>query len=282
MTNQAQPLFQQEVVHWQQQLLDIQHRYCDRIERELPAIAVERVEGNYILENARLPFSPVLFREILLHLVPLLKKHCPQPADFVPLLSRLDDELLEQLALAVQNSPEQDFPRALSMAVRELRINWDAKLPADILELLLQAAFVPFYSAFSRQQKMPARWQLGWCPVCGQVPINGCNTAIENRRLLGCWLCEASWSFLRLACPVCSCSDAGKLRLLAVREKDNHRLQVCGECNHYLKITDNWPTDRPFDPMRENAATAYLDILAQEQGFRPASLALWNNLSDER
>lgn len=279
MATQAQPQFQQEVVHWQQQLLRIQHQYRDRIEKELPVVAVERVAGNYILESERFPFSPVLFREILLHLAPLLREYSSQPVDFVPLLSRLDDDLLNQLANAVQSSPEQDFPNALAMAVREVRLHRKANLPEDVLELLLQTSFVPFFSAFSRQQNIPSKWQRGWCPVCGQFPINGCNIAEDNRRVLGCWLCEANWSYMRLACPVCSCLDAGKLKLLAVTEQRNHRLQICGECNHYLKITDNWPQDKPFDPMGENAATAYLDILAQQQGFRPASRALWNNLS---
>ncbi len=268
--------FRQEVVRWQQKLLEIQQSYREKIEQKLPCERVEAAGGNYILESENFPFSPVLFREMLLYLAPLLTDCCSDPVDCVPLISRLDDEVLEQLAASLQSSPEQDFAGALSLAVDEVRLDRLTELPREILELLLQAAFVPFYSAFARQQDTSGQANTGWCPVCGQLPVNGCNMAEDNSRLLGCWLCNTNWPYSRLACPACDNLDHEQLRLLTVEEQPQHRLQVCSQCNHYIKITDNWP-DQPFCAMTENANTAYLDFLAQQQGYRPASKALCNN-----
>ncbi len=273
MASTAPAQFREEVVRWQQKLLEIQQSYREKIERQLPVFAVERAEGNYILESENFPFSPVLFREILLYLAPLLTDCCSRSLDCVPLLSRLDDEVLDQLATAVQSSPEQDFADALSLAVDEVRLERRTELPRDILELLLQAAFVPFYSAFARQQDISGQKDAGWCPVCGQLPVNGCNMAEDNSRVLGCWLCNTSWTYSRLACPACQNQDHEKLRVFTVEEQPRHRLQVCSECNHYIKITHDWP-QQSYCAMSENATTAYLDILAQQQGYRPASRAL--------
>ena len=254
------------------QLLDLQRSYRDRIIKELPVSPITAgPPDSYVLESEKIPFSPRIFRELCLRIAPLLSEQVPGE-DYVPLLSDLSDASLEQLALALQQVPEQDVIAALGLAVVEVRLHKLTTLDRGALHMLLLAAFVPFYSAFAQQQNVADRWQRGWCPICGQFPVNGYNRPGDGGRVLGCWMCECEWSFTRQGCPVCTSSGTeGMLYLIPENGERNRRIQVCEDCGHYLKISDYAQATEKCDLQRENAATVYLDILAQRQGYRPAS-----------
>lgn len=255
------------------QLLEVQRSYRDKIIQELPAPLCAGSPDTYVLEAENLPFSPQIYREICLRLAPLLTEHNPQ-ADFIPLLSRLSDVILKQLATALQQAPELDITRALELSVEEIRLHRLSPLDNGALHMLLLSAFVPFYSAFACQQANIdlSCWQKGWCPVCGQYPVNGYNRCGDGRRILGCWLCETEWTFSRLVCPVCeSQRQDGQLLLTPLGGDRVRRIQVCEDCGHYLKITDCTQASNNCDLQVENALTVNLDILAQRKGYRPAS-----------
>ncbi|MTI95132.1 MAG: formate dehydrogenase accessory protein FdhE [Firmicutes bacterium] len=253
------------------QILAVQRRYQEKIRADLPVEPMERLGGNYALECEKLPLSALRFREVLLHLAPVIAEMTG--IDYAPLLSRLDDQVLEQMFNSLADCPEQDVTGALELTVREVRLDKISGIKPEVLVPLLQAAIVPFYTSFASQQnqKLFERWQMGWCPVCGQFPVNGSNRPGDGRRVLGCWLCETRWIFPRLVCPVCSNHDSGKIHTLTLAEDKNHRVQLCSECNHYLKITDCQGRPEDCDLMLENLSTMHLDVLAQQDGFRPAS-----------
>lgn len=254
------------------QLLEIQRDYRKKLIREMPVQPQSCSRNGYILEKVRLPFSPTLFRELSLRIAPLLAEQCQE--DFVPLLAKLGDKALENLARTVQYSLEQDFPQALEMAITEVRLHKLSPLGLDSLHQLLLTSFVPFFSAFAHQQDLnPDTWKQGWCPVCGQFPISGYNRCGDGRRMLGCWLCDTQWSFPRLECPVCGNQHQEKLLQLTPLGDKIHRIQVCEDCGHYLKITDCTASKECCDLHLENAATVHLDVLAQRRGYRPASQA---------
>lgn len=252
------------------QLLQVQRSYRDRIVREIPIPVYQGVPDNYILECENIPFSPLIFREICLRLAPLLAEQTQ--ADFIPLLCKLDDAILVRLSAELQSAPEQDLPQALELAVHEVRLD-KSSVDLEALLSLLLAAFIPFYSAFALQQVdlKTVNWQKGWCPVCGQHPINGMNRKEDGRRVFGCWVCETQWLFPRLTCPICSSQrQDGQLLLTPLGER-NRRIHACEDCGHYLKITDCTNAAENCDLQLENAATVHLDILAQRKGYRPAS-----------
>lgn len=257
------------------EILTIQRHYRDRIAKELPGPEPAEMPKSYILESETFPFSPQIFREICLRLAPLLAKDNPQ-LDFVPLLSRLDDEVLDSLAQALQCSPEQDLVQALDQTIKEVRVYRLSNLDREGLHMLLLAAFVPFYTAYaSHFGAMHDNWQRGWCPVCGQYPVNGYNRPGDGRRVLGCWMCETQWTHARLQCTVCSASFQEEVKYLVPTGGDRtRRIQVCEECGHYLKISDYTQASADCDLAVENAATVQLDILAQRRGYRPASRPL--------
>lgn len=254
-------------------LLAVQRSYRDRIIQELPINVSSVLPETYILESETIPFSPRIFREICLRIAPLLVEQNPG-ADFVPLLSEMQDDVLLQLAQAVQHSLEQDWPLALEMAIQEMRLHCCAGLDQQALHMLLLAAFVPFYAAFAKMQSELDldNWQKGWCPICGQHPVNGHNRSGDGRRILGCWLCGTQWLYSRSICPVCGCQARDGLLLLTPLGGDGRRrIQACEECRHYLKITDCTEASGDCDLQQENSATVNLDILAQRKGYRPAS-----------
>lgn len=262
-----------EIKNIHARLLKVQRRYRDRIVQELPVPTSTRFFDAYILETEALPFSPQIFRELCLRLAPLLAEQGPT-VDFVPLLSRLNDALLIQLASAMQHAPEQNLPLALEMAIEEVRLH---KIPApelEALQQLLMVALMPFYSAFALKQTAQdlGCCDKGWCPVCGQYPINGFNRPGDGLRIMGCWLCETQWSHPRTVCPVCSCQrQEAQLLFTPLGENRARRIQVCDDCGHYLKITDCTEANSELDLQLENSATVHLDVLAQRKGYRPAS-----------
>lgn len=253
------------------QILELQRLFRDKVCRELPVPARKTRINNYILECEKILFSPRLFREICLRLATLLAGHNPG-TDFLPLIRNLEDSTLEAVAVTVQNSLEPDLVLAMEISVRELRLHKLTPQDPQALAGFFLAALVPFYTAFARQQMLkPEDWQRGWCPVCGQYPVNGYNRPGDGRRILGCWMCETEWAYSRMSCPVCSSSRQDGQLLLTLAGDCSRRIQVCDDCGYYLKITDCTQAAAGCDLQLENAATVFWDILAQRKGYRPAS-----------
>ncbi len=253
------------------QILEVQRLFRDKVIEELPLPARKARINNYILECERILFSPRLFREIGVRLATLLASQNPG-TDFLPLISNLEDSILEALAVTVQDCLEPDLVLAMEIAVNELRLQKLCPLDPQVLAGFFLAALVPFYTAFAQQQMLDlADWQRGWCPVCGQYPVNGYNRPVDGRRILGCWMCETEWTYSRMVCPVCSSSRQDGQLLLTLVGDCQRRIQVCDDCGYYLKITDCTQASAGCDLQLENAATVFLDILAQRKGYRPAS-----------
>lgn len=219
------------------QILDVQRYYRDIVIAELPLPRKTRDVQNYILECERILFSPRLFREICIRLASLMTSHIPE-TDFISLIFNLEDSTLEELATTVQCCLEPDLVEAMEITVRELRLHKLCPLDPSVLAGFFLAAIVPFYTAYAHQQApKEEEWQRGWCPVCGQYPVNGYNRPGDGRRILGCWMCETEWIHSRLTCPICSSSQEGQL-MLFLEEDSNRRIQVCDNCGYYIKITD--------------------------------------------
>lgn len=252
------------------QILDVQRYYRDIVIAELPLTRKTWDIQNYILECERILFSPRLFREICIRLASLMTSHIPE-TDFISLIFNLEDSTLEALATTVQCCLEPDLVEAMGITVRELRLHKLCPLDPSVLAGFFLAAIVPFYTAYAHQQApKEEEWQRGWCPVCGQYPVNGYNRPGDGRRILGCWMCETEWIHSRLTCPICNSSQEGQL-MLFLEGDSNRRIQVCDTCGYYLKITDCTQAQTGCDLQLENAATVFLDILAQRKGYRPAS-----------
>jgi FdhE protein len=112
-------------------------------------------------------------------------------------------------------------------------------------------------------------WDRAVCPVCDAAPLLGELRGGESRRVLRCGRCGAAWSCQRQRCVVCDTRDHRKLTALHREgQGDFLRIDACDNCGGYIK------TMARLDPIpcellpAEDLATAHLDLLAIECGYR--------------
>lgn len=110
-------------------------------------------------------------------------------------------------------------------------------------------------------------WLKGYCPICGSAPILSILDA-EGARSLICSFCWHSWPVKRIYCPFCENSDNKDHHYFFSEEDSEFRVDLCSQCNKYLKTIDTRQADRLIYPPLEQVATLHLDIKAREEGFQ--------------
>lgn len=154
--------------------------------------------------------------------------------------------------------------RALEKAAFGLQL--EAGPLAQIIELALQ----PFLWQAMAQLAALAdfdRWDRGFCPVCGAWPGLAELVGPEKHRVLRCVRCAAGWSWGMLLCPYCGNDDHRRLRVL-MEEGATERIDVCEQCHGYVKAITAYTSVSPAQLVAEDVATADLDVIAGEGGFR--------------
>jgi FdhE protein len=110
-------------------------------------------------------------------------------------------------------------------------------------------------------------WNEGFCPICGREPKLAEIRSDEGTRFLFCNQCGYEWSYLRLKCPFCGNDDQDTLAYFSVEGEEQYRVDVCNNCNRYIKTVDFRKMNRPACLDVEDLATIHLDILANEEGY---------------
>jgi formate dehydrogenase accessory protein FdhE len=107
------------------------------------------------------------------------------------------------------------------------------------------------------------------CPVCGSTPALAHLRREDGKRVLHCSLCAHGWPFARLRCPFCGNEDQAALGMLSVQGEEGRWIETCQHCRHYVKTVDlrGLSEEEPFIPLAEEAATLYLDMLADKEGW---------------
>lgn len=157
-------------------------------------------------------------------------------------------------------------------------------LPADVLEFFGLVLAAPYVSVAARAGGRFAGTaeaeRHGACPVCGTPAATALIVGEEGGRLLCCPLCAATYPFVRRRCPICSSSET--LGVLREGEDSAHWLETCEDCNGFVRTFDTrvpGPARAPeavvasdpgddFFPLIAVTATLYLDLIAEEQGYR--------------
>ena len=80
------------------------------------------------------------------------------------------------------------------------------------------------------------------------------------------------WTFNRIACPFCGNDKATTLSVLSTEQSGPYRLAACSTCRRYLKTIDYRlaAEDDAVVPAIDDAATFYLDIMADKEGLTRA------------
>jgi hypothetical protein len=157
-------------------------------------------------------------------------------------------------------------------------------LSADILEFFGLVLAAPFVSAAARTGthfiEGEAEGRHGGCPTCGAAAAAALLVGEEGRRLLCCPLCASTYSHERMPCP--SCGGTENLGVLREDDDSNHWLETCEDCDGFIRTFDTrmpgfgragadvTVTDEGegFFPLIAVTATLYLDLIAEEQGYR--------------
>lgn len=133
-------------------------------------------------------------------------------------------------------------------------------------------------------------WNKGYCPVCGGQPALSRLSPIDHderneflvggggKKFLVCSLCASQWHIPRVTCPVCECSEPKEMGFFRVEGQDNERIDYCRSCKTYLPCIDLRASLDPAPPFIAGLGLLHLDLLAQEQGYRPAAEMPWNRL----
>lgn len=147
--------------------------------------------------------------------------------------------------------------------------------PFDVPTLLIlcRELVKPFLHALSGRAAEAvdfSKWVEGYCPICGDAPaFSRFSKEEEGKRYLWCGTCGFEWTFQRVCCPYCKNSDHDKLKFLTADYREELRLDVCEKCKGYIKAVDKRKieNEEPIIYLKEDTASMYLDILAEEKGY---------------
>jgi formate dehydrogenase maturation protein FdhE len=253
-------------------------RFCERVARSQAATraatratalapspsAARRVSRDLVT------FDRELLRDLLRDLSGSAGDSGSAEAHLRILAAAADDEpaLLEQLATAVVF--EDDARLILAMARR-------LAVPAPALVFMGRLLAAPFV-AESRYRRGPVpeldarnfeTTEAGCCPACASIPTLALLCRDDGRRRLLCGLCGETWVAPRLMCPACGTRDQSWLGTLSVRGTDARWVETCDACRRYVKTVDQrrLPEDHVLVPRAEEAASLYLDLMAEEAGY---------------
>jgi FdhE protein len=212
------------------------------------------------------------FRQAADRLLPLMEKSFPNIQDQIRVFHHAINEESpesEALATSVISGSSEDIQEAAKKLGMDL----------GVLQFAVGLIIKPFAERISASIPVlpeDLQWHKGYCPVCGSWPELSFLEGTEGRRRLRCSFCSHEWSFMRIQCPFCETDDQEKLELLFQEGREHERAEMCHECMKYVVGID--PRDRIEEVVREVAALGmvYLDMLAQEKGFKPGAICGWN------
>ena len=107
-------------------------------------------------------------------------------------------------------------------------------------------------------------WQKNYCPICGRRPVMAqLKKFNEGRaRYLVCGGCRTLWNWKRLGCPYCGNENLERIHILELDKKI--RLDVCDECNCYLKTYSDEDEENIY---LRDWTTLHADLLAEEKNL---------------
>ena len=216
-----------------------------RLEHAMPAITIDQVRGN---------------------------------ADFATTLTWLLDHIV--LADAPGAAREAgDAVRAMDAAAR-FALAADILVgayPADrIAESLFVAAALQVHLSRLATQLDAAAVEppaAGICPVCGGAPVSSLVvgwTQASKARYCACSLCGSLWNHVRVRCTACGSTEGMAYYTIEDGSK-TVGIETCTRCRSYIKHMQQHE-DAWIDPVADDVASYALDLMAQNDDFRRASL----------
>lgn len=147
----------------------------------------------------------------------------------------------------------------------------DAGVEPAAFEALALLLPMPFLHACNRRwgASISARWNAGYCGVCGAWPAFAEVLGIERSRHLRCGQCGSDWETHALTCVYCGMSDHNELASLVFEDGGSaSAIDACKRCLGYLKVFTHLKASAPIDVTVDDLAGAELDIAATLRGYK--------------
>jgi len=176
---------------------------------------------------------------------------------------------------AAARSEHLDVPALLEAAIRQdarCLDDWAAGLGVEpvALRAVVAVAATPLLHACRRawQDRLPAGWRQGYCPVCSAWPTLAEARGLERSRRLRCARCGGDWRTDWLRCPYCDNADHARLgALVADAPLETRRVETCEACRGYVKSIATLRATPPDEVTLVDLDTVELDIAALEHGY---------------
>jgi FdhE protein len=260
-------------------ILAAQIAYLDKIHVSV-TLTEEQLKNNFrnkkfVMSGQKLDIDTGIFKEVLISICQAIKKESPMAPDPLLKLSLAEEFSEEKIGvflngIALLNKEELiDFIETSEMDRR-------TGLDGEVLAFVILMSLSPFYSVLMKEvlKKVDFEiWRHGYCPVCSQIATIAQHRKEDGARVLECWLCHAQWVFPRMECPYCHNTDQKALRFFYVIGDKARQIHVCEKCKKYLKTVDSKALGKDVLLEVEAIGTAYLDQLAEKEGYRPPSRA---------
>ena len=179
-----------------------------------------------------------------------------------PGLSQMNDTKVDARAL---------FQVALNRDSERLRaFGSHAGVDPAAFEALALMLPVPFLHACNRRwgASVSARWNAGYCGVCGAWPAYADVLGIERSRHLRCGQCGSDWEMHALICVYCGMADHTELATLVCENGAAGSIDACKRCLGYLKVFTRLKASAPSEVIIDDLASAELDIAAAVRGYK--------------
>jgi len=140
--------------------------------------------------------------------------------------------------------------------------------------MVLAGVLRPWVTSYERWAA-DTLWGRAYCPMCGAPPAMAqlARTQKGRERFLSCGCCRCRWSFQRTACPFCGNQDQEKLGVLELSQEEDLRLDICRECNGFLKT---YTGEGEETLLLSDWSTIHLDVLAGQEGFQRRARSLYD------
>ncbi|OQX63013.1 MAG: hypothetical protein B5M56_04285 [Desulfococcus sp. 4484_241] len=254
-----------EIVEFFRRIIELRENHVDKLRK---AVSVPAVDAGLLCERIR-EGVPFIDRQEIWPSVELVKPYFMSLAD-----------------LFVQRSPEE-VKAAYEVAGRkELfeglihdALNGDDTIneSSPLLAFLARESVSPllqvYAEPFAGRPELDA-WEHGYCPACGDLPLIGVIHGEHGKKSLVCRSCRAWWPFLRIKCCYCGTEQQESISMLVVEGDDRYRVEICKNCNMYLKVVDLRNSSGGFSPDLEDVTTLHLDIIARDKGYESPNILL--------
>ncbi len=256
-----------EVLEFVREVVTEQYKIRPKVKIDPVKIDREKIngktEGSPLLDKRDLYLDIASAARLFKRLCKVLSRNKEASRDSKRIYQALRDKDINLVELFKQTGAENgDYVSTLSkkLGVRE-----------DLLFFLAGNSIKPIWEAYADELKGNVdqeAWWKGYCPICGSLPFIA-ELREEGERFLVCSSCSYEWRFKRLKCPFCENEDQKGLRYFyAQREGNTNRVDVCEKCKRYIKGIDIQELPSDFISFAEDVGTLYLDVLAQEEGYK--------------